>query len=427
MAAASSTDTSINTADLAAAIQLRSTQSFHTYASLSSNARLPLIDPMLPSFQSTVQSATYRERIEMTGVPSYGGQTVTEIPNRGDFLTKLSICFTLPVLMWTEGTYANYTNAIAHVLPKRVELMLGEALLDRLYGDFMECEDQLTIKDGKWKADCLSKGRYESYLLPSSQGDGQRTQTKPATFTCDLPFSFTKSLSLALPLMSIPFSRLTLRIAWSTFDRCVIFDGDNLPPFMPMMDAWLEAEYTKLEPTYSIPRYSFNVTDLRYIIQQRKYVDECIPAGATSIQVSLDSIVAPCAAIVFFLRDSFAAENNDWFNFSLIDSTPVLSTARLTCDGTDIFIEREEGFYRLEEPAKKAARAPNANVYLMSFTSDFTETNTSSGSMDLKQIRNTCLWLKLTGQQEQCQLRVMALCYNILAIKEGRIYFKDIY
>ncbi len=417
-------------ADLAAAIQLRSIEEFQQFASLSSDAKLPLIDPMMPAFQRTVQSASYRQRIELTGVPQYGGQTYTEIPNGGDFLTNLSISFTLSPLVYTTGTYANYTNAIAHVLPRRVEFYLGEALLDRLEGDFLECEDQFTVLDAKFDADSESKGRYASELLLTSQDENTRIQTDPRTFVCPLPFSFTQSLSLALPLISLPFTRLSVRIFWNTFGKCIVFDGIDPPSFAPIMDAWLEAEFTKLDPIYAIPKYSFHQSDLRYILRQRKYIEEQIPAGLTTFQVSLDSIQAPVAAIVFFIREEEAALNNDWFNFSDYAGNgglPIMSSARLTCDGTDIFIEREESYYRTIEPSTKTYRGPKGYVYLMSFTPHLNEHNMASGALDLKQIKNTTLWLRLSGQQTQSTVRVMALCYNIMAIKEGHVFLKDIY
>lgn len=427
---------SANSADLSAAIQLRSIKDFTDILGRDElNGGKDILDPMAPSFQPSLQVATYRERIEMTGTPNYGGVTSTEIPNRGDFLTKLSVCFTLPVIPFTTGTYANYTSAIAHVLVKKADLTLGEAYLDKLQGDWMEAQDQLSIPDAKWVGDCLTKGRYQSNVIPGSQTDTDRTQTNPVTFTCPLPFSFSEAKNLALPLVSLPFSQLTLRVEWNTFTKCIIYDGATAPPLVHMMDAWIDAEYTKVQgPSIQLnPRYNFNTSFLRYVIRQRRYFDFEIPAGATTMQFSLDAILAPCAALLFFCREHISAENNDWFNFSHVDTVgagsgdPIVDTIRLTCDGIDLVTESEESYYRLTEPGNKALRSPMSNQYLISFTPDFLETNQASGAVDFRRIKNTQLWLKFSGEQTACTLRVMALCYNVMEIKHGQVSFMKIF
>lgn len=421
--------TSTNSADLSAAYQLRSIQDFTKLLNRPND--LVLLDPLAPAFQKSLHLASYSERIEMSGTPAYGGITSTVIPNRGDFLSNLTVCFTLPLLQYTTGTYANYTSSVAHVLPKRIELMLGEAVLDRLEGQWMECQDQVTIPNTKWTADCLMKGRYESYVIPNSQSDTDRVQTGPITFRCPLLFSFADDKSLALPLASLPFSTLTLRVTWNTFENCVIFDGTTFPPKLPMLDAWIEAEYTKVEGSHVTvnPKYNFHTAQLRYIIRQKKYFDFQVPAGATSMHFALDSILAPCAGLMFFCREEFAEQNNDWFNFSHLDATgsPIVQTARLTCDGTEIFPERDESFYRLAETSTKALRAPTGNQYLMSFSPFFWEVNKASGAMDFRKIKNTQLWIKFSGKQTASTLRVMAVVYNIMDVKKGQVSFLSIY
>lgn len=424
---------SSSSADLNAAIQLRSIKDFTEI--LGPNEPKLLIDPMAPNFLPSLQVASYRDRIEMSGIPNYDGFTSTEIPNRGDFLTKVSVCFTLPELTFTSGTYANYTSSIAHVLVKTADMMLGEAYLDRLDGDWMECQDQLTISDAKWTADCSTKGRYQSSVIPNSQTLTDRTQIGPITFTCPLQFSFCESKSLALPLVSLPFSQLTLRVQWNSFEKCIIYDGDTPPLMSPMLDAWIECEYTKVQgPAIQMnPRYNFHTCFLRYVIRQRRYFDFEVPAGATTMQFPLDSILAPCAGLLFFCREHVAAENNDWFNFSHIDEvgggtgSPIIETIRMTCGGAELVPEREESYYRLIEASTKAYRAPMSTQYLISFTPDLFETNFASGAIDFRRIKNNQLWLKFSGNQSACTLRVMAYCYNILEIRKGAVSFMKIF
>lgn len=384
-------------------------------------------DPFCPRFQPTVQTASYIERIEMTGVANFGGISEVIIPPRGDFLSDLTICMTLPKLVPLDGFYADWTSSIGHALPRRISLFLGNDQFDCLEGEWLEILDQIDTADKQWAANCAAVGRYESPFLVTSQSVTNPVQAGDRTFYCRLRFGFTDDISLSLPIISLPFTEIKLRVEWRPFEECITYDGTIPPLAQPILSSWMNATYTKLDTRYSLPVYNYQEAKLAYLYRTMRTIELMIPSQATTAQVSLSQIKLPVSGLVFVLRESDAEDNNDWFNFTQHDGSakPLLKTARLTVDNFERYAAQDETFYRLFLPTTFVKRSPRNCIYIMPFARDLLETNKASGTLDFGKIKNPMLWLTLDGKQLACRLKVYALTYNIMGVRKGQILLRS--
>lgn len=386
-----------------------------------------VFDPFYPCFEPTVQMASYVQRVEMTGTPNFGGVSEFVIPPMGDFLSNLVVCITLPELKPQDGFYADWTSSIAYVLCQKIDLYFGNTLFDTLEGDWLEILDEIDLPDRQYNANCQMVGRYASPYLVTSQSADEPVQDGDRTFYCRLRFSFTDAVNMSLPLLSLPFTQIRIRITWRPFDECITYDGIIPPLYQPIRETWINATYTKLDTAYSLPVYNYADAKLAYLHRTMRYVEQIIPAGAINTQLSLSEIKVPCSGLVFVLRDLNSEANNDWFNFSLSDgsASPILSSARLTVDGYERYPKQDETFYRLEIPSTYVKRSPRNCVYIMPFSQSLLEVNKSSGTLDFEKIKNPTLWLTLNGLQTATRLKVFALTYNIMGIRKGQIILRS--
>lgn len=394
---------------------------------LTLEERQTQFDPFCPAFKPTVQMASYIERLEMTGVANFGGVSELIIPPQGDFLSDLTICMALPKLIPTDGYYADWTSAIAHVLPRKVTLYLGNLEFDALEGDWLELLDEIDVTDRQWSGNCAQVGRFESPLLVTSQSADDPVQRGEMTYYSRLRFGFTDALNLSVPIISLPFTQIRLKIEWQSFDQCITYDGDTPPLFQPITHAWVNAMFTKLDTTYSLPIYNYRDANLAYLYRTMHCIEKMLPAGATNTQIPLSEIKLPVAGLVFVIRTLEAEENNDWFNFAIPDgtATPILKTARMTVDSYERYPCQDETFYRTYLSNRFVKRSPRNYIYIMPFAKKLLEINEASGTLDFSRIKNPTLWLTLSGDQSAVRIKVFALMYNIVGIRKGQIIVRS--
>lgn len=384
-------------------------------------------DPFCPAFKPMVQMASYVERLEMTGVANFGGVSELVIPPRGDFLSDLTVCMTLPKLTPTDGLYADWTSAIAHTLMRKATLYLGNLELDVLEGDWLEILDQFDVSDKQWSGNCAQVGRYETPVLVTSQSITDPVQATDRTFYCRLRFGFTDALNLSIPIISLPFTEIRIRFEWRNFDECIIYDGDTPPLAQSVQATWVNATFTKLDTQYALPVYNYRDANLAYLYRTMHCIERMIPANATCTQIPLSELKVPVAGLVFVVRGATSEANNDWFNFTLADGTgtPVLATARLTVDGYERYPLQDESFYRLFLPNRYVNRSPRNCIYIMPFAQKLLEVNQASGALDFAKIKNPMLWLTFSGDQPASRVKVFALTYNIVGIRKGQIIVRS--
>jgi len=349
------------------------------------------------------------------------GKTLSVIvPHKGDMLIDAYLKFTLPPLTKTSGTYAAYTNSIGHALISSVAVQIGGETVDLKTGMTLNMESDLD-----WNLDDNSGGLIGKYTDLTTLQSNATTQR---VYYIPLSFWFRKHLGDALPLLALRGHQIKFIVVVNSFNNVVVYDGTTPPSPVPMVDATVEITYAYLDKTERMkilqpitPNSSTTTIPGRIMmITQTQMLSVSIPAGNTAAQVPLP-FNHPVTELKFAFVDDTANANNDLFNYSIYNSSPVspfLSQARLLLDGK----AREddpipEQFLRMVNSYRFHKNTLDKFLYLMSFAHQPEDVlERTSGALNMSMFDTVLLDLTMQSGNPGCTLNVFATNINFLYI-----------
>lgn len=348
---------------------------------------------------------------------NFGKKIELVIPRKGDFLYRLFFKFALPPLTKTSGQYAGWTNSIGHAIIDYIDISIGDHIIDRHYGLFLEIWNEITSRPSINSAEYLLIGKYNH--LESLEFNAL-TKTY---YEVPLQFWFCNNIGSALPLINLQFHSVKLIFKLNTFDECIVYDGVSPPNPVKMLDSSILAEYLFIEDS---ERIKYNDKEHTFLINQIQTVyGESVSLNNGGFHKSLLNFNHPCSEIIFVLRELVNEENNDWFNFSQRNTTlstnllPLIQNGRLILDGYERIEKLQEFSLRIGNNYRYHKFATNKHIYTMSFCNEADKWY-PTGSMNFSLIDQAELQLQTeTNISSPIKLFVFAKNYNIIHIKKG--------
>jgi len=141
------------------------------------------------------------------GDVNFGKKIVCDISRSGDLLSSIILEVDLPKLEGKRGKNLYWVDAIGHHLVKQVSIEIGETMIDKQYGEWLEIWSELTVPESKRPA-------YNSMI-----GKGIRINEERTIFI-PLQFWFCRDYGLALPLIALQYHTVKLHIEFNSFDTC---------------------------------------------------------------------------------------------------------------------------------------------------------------------------------------------------------------
>lgn len=353
------------------------------------------------------------ERINITAqdVVDFGKQCTFQVKKLGQFLKKCYFSFTLPPLIHTSGTYAAWTNGIGYAIIDYIDFRINNLKIDRMYGLYMMIWYELTSNPGYRDATDALTGTFQNVnsLVYNAIAS--------TNYSVDLTFWFSQNIGCALPLLSLTQSNFVEFIfKLKSFDECILYDGNTPPAKVSVTNAYLATDQIFVDETFI---KKFKGEKHTYIIKQHQHHFDDIFGSSKITKLDFNHT---CNQLVFVLREKASENNNDWFNFSLRNSSvshqpvnPLLKSARLLLDGkprneyltsTELSILNTSTYYK---------KAVDNYIYTMPFCND-PITWVPNGTINFSNIGIAELQLALIDGVPSCTAYVFCTNFNFLTI-----------
>ena len=357
-----------------------------------------------PYAKHTVE-ITFNEKVDF-------GKTITaNIPYLGDLIHTIHLHFRLPQLSPPppDSKYLGWVNAIGYAMIDRVEVRIGETVIDTHTGLFMEILDYISMPPGKGDGRNKSVGRYDNANVLSINALGEQDIFVP------LQFWFNKKIMSALPAICLTGQSLKIHVKLRPFSELVTYDGDIVPVPYPIQEAGVVIDYFLLsEPEKML----FKNETQEYLIEQWQFQTFEIPAGITTSRFSLD-FTRCIKEIIFVLVEVESEENNDYYNFGIRDAEKqggeLARKIGLAFDGKTRQEKLSESYFRLVTPQRYHTFTGNRNIYNISFAEN-PEINQPTGTANFSRYDSVELLLDFVDAVPQCRLHVLGINYNKINI-----------
>jgi len=387
-----------------------------------------------------------------SGQIDFGKKIYCKLNKIGDLISSLTLSIQLPDLSELNTNTerpVSWINGIGHAIIREYEIKIGDNIIDKRYGLWLEIWSELAVPEDKRNTYNRLVGKHNTF--------NNSLQTGQMALLIPLRFWFTEEPSLALPIIALQRQDVILSV---TLKEASSLITGYYPKFhKPLLSADLYVRYYFLDDS---ERKVFAKTKQTYIIEQlqvetlNKNQDlglttfNNVPTAA-QFEMSIP-FNHPIKEIIWTVQRQdamFYIENyangipvtppyeywNNIFNFSNVpepDSTPgnnnTVLFANLRIEGNDYFQEDKNMssvYWRLIQPAAAHTRVPiNRHIYLYSFALK-PEAHQPSGTYNFSKIDHRYLRLLLNPKNitnsdtNEYIINVFATNYNILTIEHG--------
>jgi hypothetical protein len=349
-------------------------------------------DPQVTYFKEKYEgSSLFSSRVDKvqfdTGALVPGSESYIELPRSGDLITEMYLKIYFPPSLTSTAV----EESAATLFIEHVELYIGSTLIERIYGEFIALKFDIEVPQGKQPS------------LTNLIGKG--TTVAASSYTVPLPFSL---LEKGIPLCAMKES-VTFRIVTNKTNTFTVPPIDVYDP----VPAFLHVEYTYLgqkEIEY------IRKTPQIHLVEQVQLAEFAAPLGALNVRCNLgfSNIVKE---LYFVIQNDSALGYDFTASTGPVEQISSLelffnSTERISTDvGTPLFLRVIQGL-------EFHTRVPGYYFYIYSFSLD-PESRRPSGGVNLSRIQNQILKLNLNPSASSRAIRVYAINYNFLEVKDG--------
>ena len=414
------------------------------------------VDPdysyFVESFKKHSNFSTEFVDIDPENEADFGKSIRFKIPqNQGDLLKTLSVKMKLPEIIETSATM--YIESVAHALIEHVDLIIGGKVIQRLTSDYLQIYSEQNVTQTKQKALEQLIGKYP--LRTSDRRVGEVIQSgtgnsgivihdtlglnSDESFFVDLPFYFYKHPELAVPLCAINKQEVEVEFKLRPAQDVVIkSDGSyvTLEETLKLKEFTLCTEIVFLD---SIERIKLENTPTDYLITQLQQDVFEVGTGINEGKFKLD-FTNPIKELYFVIQrqgsNVNAVDKTLQGNFVTIfdyDNTSNVQDGKfilyenldyltLTLDGQDIITE-QTGNVLFLKAVQAAIHHSKSQLIRRFYSYSFAlqpEEWYPTGQVNFSLIKDQNINLSLTSCPDfSRQIRVYALSYNVLRVREG--------
>lgn len=372
----------------------------------------PEITYFIEKYTGQTQFTSRLDKVQFdNGTINFGQESIVAIPKSGDLMTAMYLKVLYPTISQTNGAPSSVLDSVGTLMIDFIELYIGNLLIERIYGEYIDMKLDLEVPTGK-------QGALKGLIGKSPTS---RTYSLPgATYTIPLPFS---SLKSGLPLVAFKESvyfRVSFRPSTSfMYDTAL---QTSILYTLPVT-AYLHIEYTYI----SDAEISYIKEKPRmYPIEQVQRMSFFAPTGINSVQCLLN-FVNPVKELFFVIQNNSALG----YDFSNTAANSITSTDYGTGDqlaSLALFFNSTERissdvgsplFLSTIQALEYHTRNPSRIFYMYSFSLD-PEGSVPTGSVNMSMIKNQILQIALRQSAAARDIRVYAASYNFLHFENGR-------
>ena len=398
-------------------------------------------DYLIGNPQMTFFKSVYRKHtnfssdwidIESKDITDFGKKIKFTIPReKGDMLNDIVLRIQLPQLKTNNNNHTvTWIENVGHAIIDHVELKIGNNVIDKHYGDFMEIHKQLNNSKDK-------KIAYDTMLGNTTVLRYITTTTNSYVLLVPLLFWFCKDIGLSLPLVALGSHDVEIYVKFKNLEN-LIWKRDNTNnnsnsavniELTESLKSNLIGKFYKLD---ELERKRFQGITHRYLIEQTQLKGP-ITLKSKVENVSLDFNLPVKELIWYGIKKNFTEPNyklntylsedyNMPFNFTSnsysSDGYNMFRSFGMNINGLEYFSNVEPQIFNLYYPFRYHQKIPNTGVYIYSFAEKPNEYQ-PSGSCNFSRLDISSTKLILESNEsttEPILFRIYAINYNILEI-----------
>ena len=367
---------------------------------------------------------------------SFGGRYRCTIPRKGDIIRSMFLRIELPALPNSDNTFnVGYTDSIGHAIIEYADLIIGGRTIERITGEYMEIYSSFCVSESQQTAVTMLVGKTNTKtgLGPASTSNVITDKfygTYPRTFIVPLPFYFHTYDSLGIPLSALTRHEVEVEIKLRDLKNLYVQPSttSNIVSSSNIVGSILQlsmpVEFVQLSDEEN--EYIAN-RSIDYVISQVQLSRFVINKNETKSSVLL-GFVNPVKELFIVIQnqDIVTTGKNDWFNFKNSQNSTFPKYEQL--DSLELYFNGEPKltsdvatslYLRYVHPIQFHTRVPEERaVYNYCFAID-PESHVPTGQVNMSRILNKLLKITTTSNTKDRDVRIYAVCHNILRINSG--------
>jgi len=358
----------------------------------------PEITYFLEKYSAPIPFAKRLDVISFDTQVKFGGESVVQIPKRGEMISNLYLKFTTPQL-----NSALCDSAMTYMIDY-VELYCNGQLVERLYGEYIEMMNDLKTPQGKQATLQYLTGK----VYPATSATLNQVYTIPLPFT-----SLRKGFEIDNAYLEF---RVVLRNSREFTINPVTLWTDPLN-----IQLLVEYVYINVKIKRDVQVY-----------EQVQRVEFIAPVGVNNVRLQL-GLMNPVKEFFVVIQNSgafgfdfttngtFSLDGNSYTN----GTTEQLSNLVLKFNNVER-ISKDIGtplFLRVIQPMEYHTRVPDRKFYMYSFSLD-PENVIPTGQVNMSRISNQVMELSMAPSAQSRFIRIYAVSYNF--IQKGKVLFNNL-
>jgi len=363
----------------------------------------PEVTYFIEKYKGSTQFSTRLDKVQFdNGVINFGQESIIYVPKSGDLITAMY----LKVLFPNIGT-TQVLDSVGTLMIDFIELYIGNLLIERIYGEFIEMKFDLEVPTGK-------QASLQGLIGKTPLSNKTTYGPAASTYTIPLPFA---CLGNGLPLCAIK-DPVFFRIS---FTPSILFTYPSIVYTQPVT-SYLHVEYTYLsDPEVQFIKSKPQLHPIEQVQRQAFFT----PVGTSNVQCLLQ-FVNPVKELFFVIQNNTALG----YDFSNVASGTLNQTAFGTGDQLaqlNLFFNSTERissdvgsplFLSTIQALEYHTRNPDRIFYSYSFSID-PEGDVPTGAVNMSMIKNQILQLNLVSSLAAREIRIYAASYNFLHFEDG--------
>ena len=354
----------------------------------------------------------------------------------GDMIKNMSLKFTLPSL---NTSNVGYVESIGHAVIERIDLIIGGQIIETIPSDYLQIHSEQNVTQTKqWALQNLI-GKY-----PGKAGAG-RLNSNPSTISflgestapldcyVDIPFYFFHNPELAIPLCAITKQHVEVDVKFRNLEDLIVDDVGARPSITPenkhMDKIKLNCEMVFLDRD---ERELLKNKKTDYIITQLQQNIFSIPIGVNDFKCKT-SFVNPVKELYLIIQRENKRLSNDFCYAFDYDNPNILQGDKLTffeqLNYLKLYLNNEEilndvtGGVIFLKAIQSSIHHARCQLIRRFYSYTFAlepEKPYPTGQVNMSLIKDQDFHLSLNELPTHSrELRIYALSYNILRIRDG--------
>ena len=426
-------------------------------------------NPQITHFKSVIKRHTHFaiESIENNFDGNYcpGERVRCKLQRSGDLIHQIYLKIQLPKLQEEQGkddVYISWVNAIGYHIIHFIEIRIGDRVIDRQYGEWMNIWSELTTTESKKEHLYSMIGKFDNF--------DETKQNGPLNLYIPLSFWFCKDIGSSLPIVALQNQDVTIDIVFKDIESLWVSNNKEKAEQIIVQQSLglqdYEIDICKRKPKIEFDSicllvdYIFLDTNERTFFAKNThyYLIEQIQETSYSIDTTTNfntfelSFNHPVKELVWVIRGKQVGYCNQWDNYSdtvlpnidgfvpepeidncdkcatpleitiqsilsNIPSSPI-KNAIIRFEGVERFERRDEKYFRVVQPWKYHSASSKKNIYIYSFC-DEPEKLQPTGTANFSRLDRATLQIETKSNLQESFIYIYAMNYNVLECKNG--------